>query len=141
MICPKCKIENNFKIDKSSIYCIAKIDGKLCNYTLTKKQKDDYRKEQSSLMEKPKIRAVNKARGFTIKKIAELNDVHINTVRKHLNEFDIIPDTKPTRYKFNQKLLKENWSTLKKKGLAKFVKVVDFHGYEIFYDDTDKPII
>lgn len=141
MICPKCKIENKFNIDKSSIYCIAKINGKICCYTLTKKQKDDYRKELSSLTKKPTVKNVKKIGGYTIEQIAELNEVHRNTVRKHLDEFDIIPDTNPTRYKFNKKIFKENWKTPKEKMLAMFVRVDDFHGYEIFFDEDGKPII
>jgi len=136
MICPKCKTDNNFKVDKSSIYCIAKVNGKVCNYTLTKRQKDDYRKEQSSLIKKTKVKRVNNIGGYTIEQIAKFNEVSRNTVRKHLDELDIIPGTNPARYKFNKKALKENWKTMKEKNLEKYIPVIEFCGYEIIIDQN-----
>jgi len=45
MHCPKCNTENKFKREGKAVYCIAKIKGGICGYTLTGAEKKEYNKK------------------------------------------------------------------------------------------------
>lgn len=136
MNCPQCHNINQFKVSKNVIYCIAEIDGYKCMYHLNKSERDQFRSEQKLNKKKQ-----NKSRnGITLNQIADLNDVHRNTARKHVDEFDVIPNSKPIRYKYNSKIFKENWQGLREKELKNYVeyKPTHYHGIEIIYSGKFK---
>lgn len=123
MKCPKCKTENKFAVDKSSVYCIARPGGEFCGYTLTKQEKEYYRNEKKILSGNATLKTIRKYEGLSLNQIAKLNNLHRNTVRKYSDQFDAIQGTLRKRYQFNKKVFKENWKTKLEKEMEGYIEI------------------
>lgn len=114
MICPRCKTENKFHQAGTSVFCVAKIGGRPCWYTLTHEQAKIYFTEKRANAVKKKrteyFRLYYKEHrrkyknGITLRQVAIIKKTSYKSVWKNLNKFDIIPDTHPVQIKFNKKI-------------------------------------
>lgn len=117
MNCPRCKTPDKFHQAGTSVFCVAKIGGRPCWYTLTHEQGKIYFAEKRASAIKKKrteyFRLYYKEHrrkyknGITIAQIAAFKLCDVSTVWRNKNKFDILPGAKPSLYKFNDKII--NW--------------------------------
>ena len=114
MNCPSCGGSKFEKIG-NSVYCVTKVNGRLCGATLKGDLRRKYftqyacKKDRKEYFRKYFNRyyhrnLVKYKEGITIEEIAELKFCERSTVWRNKKKFDVVPGTKPTLIIFNEKV-------------------------------------